>query len=332
MADKAHIWTDKEIAKIQRHIVRFYAVAAKEVSKALSEYAEKIKTKADKLLQDIKDAKDETALKAAKMAYKRFYISEVLTSKEYQKTAQRAAQSLYEANTKAAEYINKKTAKIYAENYNAEGRKLGKDIRGYEFKPVSERDAGLYADITRQTIDKGKDKKWNVQNLKKSVVAGALANYAVDKIIDNAVRVTVQKNRNSANRQASDMAADAESLGRLDSFSRVEDEGFQIKKKWVATLDNRTRESHADLDGVVIDLDDEFLDGLSRPRDPNGAPEEIYNCRCTLAYEAGQKASETRAERVGTVTGSYKRSSSFTDTETGKVSNMTYKEWQKWRK
>lgn len=55
-----------------------------------------------------------------------------------------------------------------------------------------------------------------------------------------------------------------------------------IRKKWVATLDGRTRPSHQEIDGKIQELDDEFSDGLQYPGDPNGYLSEVYNCRCTM--------------------------------------------------
>lgn len=332
MTDRAHLWTDKEIERIQRHIAKFYVLALKDVSKELFDFTQTIKKQADELYKAIGNAEDEKARKAAEMAYRRFYTTEVLHSVEFRKMSEKTAERLYEANEKAAGYINDKTARIYVENYNASCRDMAKKADGFKPHLATAKDAEEYAGLTKQTVNKKKDKAWNKSNLRKAVVACAVANYAIDKMAKTASKNMVQKNRNSAMRQASDMAADAESLGRLDSYYRAEDEGFEIRKTWVATLDNRTRESHAELDGQTIPLEDEFLDGLSRPRDPNGAMEEICNCRCTLTYDIGQTKSGTRAERIGDVTGSYKKSGSFSGTTTGKVQNMSYKEWQKWRK
>ena len=146
-------------------------------------------------------------------------------------------------------------------------------------------------------------------------------------VIGNAIK----SNLRMADRQAEGMVVDATTLGELDSMERASDEGFDIKKKWEAILDNRTRESHQELDGTVIPLDKEFKEGLSRPRDPNAEPEEIYNCRCDLGYVTGKRKNRTRAARQGEVTGSYKKDSSFKGTKTVTVPNMTYREWQRWR-
>lgn len=55
-------------------------------------------------------------------------------------------------------------------------------------------------------------------------------------------------------------------------------------KQWIATADDRTRPSHAELDGETIPIDDVFDNGCAFPGDPEGEAEEVINCRCTLGY------------------------------------------------
>jgi len=54
------------------------------------------------------------------------------------------------------------------------------------------------------------------------------------------------------------------------------------KKEWLATMDDRVRDSHAEMNGKVVELDERFSNGLLFPGDPMGDPEEIINCRCTI--------------------------------------------------
>lgn len=54
------------------------------------------------------------------------------------------------------------------------------------------------------------------------------------------------------------------------------------KKEWVSSRDSEVRDSHAELDGEVTEIDSSFSGGLQYPGDPSGAPEEIINCRCAL--------------------------------------------------
>jgi HK97 family phage portal protein len=58
------------------------------------------------------------------------------------------------------------------------------------------------------------------------------------------------------------------------------------RKMWVTAHDERVRETHQAMEGVIADLDDYFVlpSGvrLRFPCDPEGAPEEVINCRCTI--------------------------------------------------
>jgi 8-oxo-dGTP pyrophosphatase MutT (NUDIX family) len=62
----------------------------------------------------------------------------------------------------------------------------------------------------------------------------------------------------------------------------------QVIKEWLATMDSRTRETHAQADGQqVFGLDSQFDVGgssLSEPGDPGADPAETVNCRCTVLF------------------------------------------------
>lgn len=79
------------------------------------------------------------------------------------------------------------------------------------------------------------------------------------------------------------------------------------KHQWMTAGDEHVRDTHAALDGVIAEVDEEFTTGLRFPGDPDGPPEEIINCRCTTvplsraAYEreredGAQTASELALE------------------------------------
>ena len=53
--------------------------------------------------------------------------------------------------------------------------------------------------------------------------------------------------------------------------------------RWNAADDDRTRESHAELDGEIIRMGDTYSNGLSYPGDTSGDIEEWINCRCSNA-------------------------------------------------
>lgn len=63
-----------------------------------------------------------------------------------------------------------------------------------------------------------------------------------------------------------------------------------MQKQWLATLDDRTRESHADADMQVVGIDEAFTVNGSRmdyPGDPSAPADEVCNCRCTMMPVVG---------------------------------------------
>ena len=330
MADTAHYQTDLKLEEMEKRLSAIYSRAEKTVQKKMADYAKSIDEKSDELLQAYKDAETEDEKRKTKKAYIRFY-RQVVRSKEFSALSSNIANDLYEANLQASAYINSQTPSIYALNYNYINAEMAKDIYGFKPQEITDTEAEKYSGYTQQTIDRKKDTAWNKDNLKKSVISGSLLLLGASAIMKRSANSVVEKNRNSASMHNSGMGTDAENKARLDGMHRAEDMGNSITKIWISTLDNRTRDAHADRDGEEIALDDEFAPGLSRPRDPNGALAEICNCRCSLKYGVGQSKGKTRSSRIGTVTGSYKKPSSFKGTTSEEIANMTYEEWMKWR-
>ena len=330
MADNAHYQTDLKLEEMEKRLSAIYSRAEKTVQKKMADYAASIDEKSAELLQAYKDAETNDEKQKAKKAYIRFY-RKLVKSKEFVSLSATVADDLYKANVEASAYINSQTPSIYALNYNYINAEMAKDIAGFKPQEITDTEAKKYSGYTQQTVDKEKDTAWNKDNLKKSVIAGSLLLLGAYAIMKRSANSAVEKNRNSASMHNSGMGTDAENKARLDGMYRADDMGNSITKIWISTLDNRTRDAHAGRDGEEISLGDEFAPGLSRPRDPNGAPEEICNCRCSLKYGVGQSKGKTRSSRLGTVTGSYKKPSSFKGTTSEEIANMTYEEWMKWR-
>lgn len=65
--------------------------------------------------------------------------------------------------------------------------------------------------------------------------------------------------------------------------------GAKLEKSWLATPDERTRDSHAALDDLTwIPVDEPFRNGLQYPGDPKGAATEVCNCRCTTLHRIAE--------------------------------------------
>ena len=72
----------------------------------------------------------------------------------------------------------------------------------------------------------------------------------------------------------------------MDACYEARDRGAEVAKKWDATLDAKTRESHVKVDGEIRELDEPFSNGLMFPGDPSGGAAEVINCRCALLQKA----------------------------------------------
>lgn len=66
---------------------------------------------------------------------------------------------------------------------------------------------------------------------------------------------------NSVPRTARTTLTGAENAGRVASYERARGMGIDVRKRWLATLDERTRASHRALDGEVADADGKFPNG-----------------------------------------------------------------------
>jgi hypothetical protein len=73
-------------------------------------------------------------------------------------------------------------------------------------------------------------------------------------------------------------------------------------KQWLTAGDDRVRETHAEADGQIVPIDQEFDVGgeaLDYPGDPSGSDEEVCNCRCTVIYVDGPDVqAETASARL----------------------------------
>jgi len=75
------------------------------------------------------------------------------------------------------------------------------------------------------------------------------------------------------------------------SLKGAMDLGVPTNKIWVATIDDRTRDSHIEMANTEIDIMEDFVlpsgAKMNGPGDPSVGdkyPEEVINCRCALTY------------------------------------------------
>lgn len=283
MTDKAHALTDKEIERMERHLSVIYARAEKE----LTEKAEKYFAQFEKLDEQKRALVD--AGKMTEQEYKSWRQNKIMTGKHWTAMKEQAAQELLNANKTAMAYINDQLPGVYAINYNSVADGINGQIKGYSFELV---DANTVKNLATSDktllpykyVDGKKDVRWNTQKVNSEIMQGIIQGESIPKMAKRLSNVT-EMNRTSAIRNARTTVTSAENKGRMDMLHEACDKGVEMQKVWRATSDSRTRDSHAALDGAIADIDDEFDNGLMYPGDPDGAPEEVYQCRCTLTYK-----------------------------------------------
>lgn len=209
-----------------------------------------------------------------------------LENTHYKQMVDETTTKLAQTNQIAVAYINNQMPDIYAINFNDAFKNAVKGFQGISYTLVDEHTVrDLIKDnklrLPKKSINKVKDKRWNAKQLNSSVLQGILQGESIDDMASRILPV-VDNNMTASYRTARTMTTNCENKGRQDRLDDLSDQGLDIEKTWLATDDERTRESHMLMDGETVPYDEEFSNGLMYPADENGDPSEVYNCRCTM--------------------------------------------------
>jgi SPP1 gp7 family putative phage head morphogenesis protein len=204
----------------------------------------------------------------------------------YKEMVDETTTKIAQTNQIAVAYINNQMPDIYAINFNDAYKNAVKGFQGISYTLVDEHTVrDLVKDnrlrLPKKKVNIPKDKRWNAKQLNSSMLQGILQGESID---DMATRIlpVVDNNMTASYRTARTMTTNCENKGRQDRLDDLSDQGLDIEKTWLATDDERTRESHMLMDGETVPYDEEFSNGLMYPADENGDPSEVYNCRCTM--------------------------------------------------
>lgn len=252
-----------------------------------------------------------------KEEYKRWRRTQLLTGRQAYSMVDTIATDLTNINLIAASVINGYMPEVYAINVNWTEYVIEKTLQvdtSFTFfdEATVERLVREKPDLLpKAKVDIPKDQRWNKEKLNSAITQGVLQGETIDEIAERLAEVT-DMNMNSAVRNAATMTTSAQNGGREDTYKRAEDMGIALKRKWIATLDGHTRPTHRICDGEIRAIGQKFSNGLLFPADPNGAPAEVYNCRC--------------------VTGAVvdKQQSNLSDRDTRELDrwDMSYEEWK----
>ena len=228
--------------------------------------------------------------KITKKEYARWRLNEMAKGKRYNDLRETLARDFCNSDKLAMQMVNtyRKDAYALQMNYTTydieKSTRLNTSFTLYDRNTVEmlmKKDPDF---LPAMDINYTKDFKWNKTKVNSTLIQGILQGESIPDISKRLSKVTGMDER-SAIKNARTAMTSASNMARIDAYERAEDMGIRMKKVWIATLDDRTRDSHALLDGEERDIDEPFSNGLMYPADPSGEPSEVYNCRCTMVKQ-----------------------------------------------
>lgn len=322
--DKGYDLTEKELNALEKRIYDSYKEAYDGLTDIIKEYFAKFADRdtSEKARLDAGDITEEQ--------YKQWRLAQIGRGKRFEALRDKVAERMTNANAAAVAYVNDATPGIYSLNRNFAAYTIEQvtgDV-GFDLwdeqtvkRLIVEQPELMPYYPPKRALKRGIDLAWGKKQITASVTSSILQGKSIKHMADDLQSRIVTMSRDSAIRTARTAVTGAQNAGRMDSYFAAEKMGIKCRKEWMATLDGRTRHSHAMLDGEVVDNDKKFSNGCRFPGDPQGRPEEIYNCRCTLV---------SVIEGIDTSRGRRRAR----DPETGKndlIENMTYAEWAGWK-
>lgn len=327
-ADYAHRMTEKQLAELEKRIASIYKQAADELSDTVTAYFKQLEKR---------DAEMQDKLKAGTITehqYKQWRLAQIGRGNRFIALRDKVAERYTNANEVAIAYINDATPGIYTLNRNYSAYTIEQVSSSADFTLFDERTVKRLAveqpDLMPyypkdRALKRGIDLAYGKQQITANVTSGILQGKGIGKISDDLQSRMQDMNRTSAIRTARTAVTGAQNAGRLDTYRAALDMGIKLKKRWLATLDKRTRHAHAMLDGQIVDVDKPFkVDGyeLMYPGDSSAPGYLVYNCRCTQIAEVdGEDTSSGGRRAINPETG-----------ESVLVGDMTYAEWAGWKR
>ncbi len=260
--DPAHRRTDKELAALEKRISAEFQRAAEELEKVISDYFSKLKKR---------DAQQLDRLEKGKITpeqYTQWRLAQIGRGKRFEALRDRISERMTQANEVAAAYINDSSPGIYSLNRNYAaytieqqvGANVGFDLWDEQTvkRLLTERPDLMPYYPPQRAVKRGIDLSWGKGQITAQITSGILQGEPIKKLADRLQSRIPDMTRTSAIRAARTAVTSAQNAGRMEGFAAAEEMGIQLKKRWVATLDGRTRHAHAALDGQTQDQDKPF--------------------------------------------------------------------------
>ena len=320
MSDPGARAADIAVLAIERLIRRIYQQASDEIVDKMNEHLEKYKAKDREWEQQVADGQ------ATEREWQLWRKGQMFTGKRWLNLQRKCTGMMLFANQKANAIVEGKRLGVFAENINYQnfcfdrdsGYSLGIDFTLYDEHTVDRLIRDRPELLPRREVDGKKDMAWNRVKISNAVTQSILQGDSIDDLAKRIGRTTGITNKSAMLRYA---MTGAQNGGRIEAMEQAQAAGINVRKKWIATLDAKTRDAHQHLDGEVQEVEKPFkssLGDIMYPGDPAAKPANVYNCRCTLGYDYPEYS-----------TGGLRRA--YNDPESREsevVEDQTYREWK----
>jgi hypothetical protein len=291
---------DEQLELLEERLTALYASTADEVNAKFMAYSESIKEANLEMLAKLE------AGEITQAEYSLWVQKNILQTDLYTATVDSLTTMMVSADVAAMAMVNGELPFVVAQSFNfvqslgfAAADKAGISVgtfQVYNAKSVEmliKNNPELLPKASQKTIERlggivdiPLDKKWNKEKINQQIASSMIKGDSIPQVAENLQKVT-DMDKNSAIRNARTAMTCAENMGRTASAEYLKEHDVPIEEVWSAIYDSRTRATHMMLDGTKRDENGVFgADFLSiplrYPADPNGEPEEVYNCRCRL--------------------------------------------------
>ena len=306
--DQAHAWTDRRLRDIEKRVTEEYTTAFEEMKTKAEEYFKTFRKEDEKRKKLVEKGE------MTEREYGKWRAAEMAQGSRYRALVKSMSESLTNSAQISIDLVNGRLPEIYGYNHDFGTYEIENGTTIDTSYALYDRDVVYAAMSDRQLypeakVNRSKDVAWNRRQVNSAITQGLLQGETIPQIAERLANVA-SMSATTAMRAARTTVTSAENSGRLDSYRRAQGLGISVKKRWLATLDTRTRSSHRMLDGESVPVDEEFSNGLMYPADPDGPGTEIYNCRCTMIADL----SEYPREQVSRYS---------------KLKGMSYDEWRR---
>lgn len=300
-ADPGHAQIDTVLEEIRQQVSAEYLRAYEGAEEKLADYLRRFEAK-DRIHAEAVRRGEET-----EADYREWRRGQILVGKRWQELVDTLAEDYRNADRLAASIVNGYTPEAYALNHDyatfqvEKGSRVDTSYTLYSRATVERLLRDQPDLLPRAKVDGRKGLRWNRQHIASAVTQGVLQGEDLGQV-SKRIRSVADMDERAAMRTARTAMTSAQNAGRLDAYRRAAAMGIDVRKQWLATLDQRTRHSHRRLDGEVAGLDEAFSNGLMYPGDPeSGRGSEVYNCRCTLVPEIDgvDQSDAPRRSRLG---------------------------------